>query len=126
MSKNPSKHLPDQQKSDFHRRLARGEAIDVAASKAGINDGQLIHDYVAEFFAAETADSHIEAEAVTTALSTLKEICSSGTDEDKVRCDAARALLAYVKGNKRTRQVARTETTINADIQGLNLWDFAE
>lgn len=124
MAKNGSKRLPKQMLEDFHRRLSRGETIDLAASKAGLNDPQHIHDAVAEFYANESTDNHLEAEAISMALSTLKEICSNGTEEDKVRCDAAKALLGFVKGGKQRRTVEKTQHSVSVTSENVKLWDF--
>ena len=135
-SSKASHHLPKQRraktkaatkesvKADFFRRLARGEAIDMAASKAGLNDSALITDYVAEFHEADALTGQHEIEAITKALSTLKELCDSGGEEDKIRCDAAKALLGYVKSGQRNRRVEHVETKTSVSVEGKDLWDF--
>jgi len=119
--KTTSIHSAEQVRSEFTRRLARGENIDEAASKAGLNDAAKIHEYVADFYRSEDSQIHNKAEAITIALSTLKEICASGEESDKIRCDAAKALLQFVS---RSSTAETPKRKITVDEQGTSIWDF--
>jgi hypothetical protein len=114
-------------KQDFLRRLARGEDVDAAAQKAGINCPKTIDLYLEEYSAGATlkANERLHVEAIHIAISTLKELARSGEEEDKVRCDAAKALLKFSSDNLRNR-VVETAAIVSSSLSAPNLFDFEQ
>lgn len=111
----------DSVKQDFFRRLARGQSVDEAKSLAGINCDETLSEYIKEYYERQATDS-LHVEAIQLAIATLKEIASRGEEEDRVRCDAAKALLKFASDNIRNKVDASIGET-KAEIVK-NLWDF--
>jgi len=110
-------------KHAFQTYLLRGESIDSAMSRAGVNDQSLAVQWIGEMHAAGKHEGHHEIAAAQTALSTLKYLCDSA-ETDEVRCAAARALLTYVSGRQKNRTTEKTaEKHISVTLPD-NLWDF--
>jgi hypothetical protein len=111
-------------KQGFLTYILRGEDIESAKSRAGVNDDRLVIDWLAELRDKGTHEGAHEIEAAQAALSTLKELCTNAEAEE-TRCAAARALLQYVSGrqkNRTTEKVGDKSMTINL---GESLWDFS-
>lgn len=121
MAKNKNQ---DSVKHDFFRRLDRGSDIDLAASKAGVEPSK-ITEYLDEY---RKIDSHdkLHHEAIQLAIHTLKEIASQGVEEDKIRCDAAKALLKFASDNLKNKVDKETNGKLEVSIASSSetLWDF--
>lgn len=118
---------PDLQsiKHTFARLIMRGVAVDTAASMAGINDDALITEYLAEIYSDDRLAGHHEIEAVTTAITTLKDLCGTA-EEEATRCKAAQALLQYVTGSQRAKRDKQTGPSLQLSVQSPTLWDFGD
>lgn len=119
------KRNQDSVKHEFFRRLKRGEDVDLAASKAGVSDPKEIELHLAEFQKTPVVET-FQLESIQKAISTLKELCDTASEDDKVRCDAAKALLKFATDAAKIRTVQEKDmsSTIQIVSSQTNLWDF--
>jgi hypothetical protein len=124
LSKRPTQ---ESVKQEFLRRLARGADVDEAASKAGLNCPETIDQYLDEYAKGQSnkANERLHIEAIQIAISTLKQLAYSGEESDRIRCDAAKALLKFSSDNLRNRS-AETAAIVSGVAKTTGLFDFED